>query len=150
MASALSVGNTILKRACNDRADMTPMKLQKMIYIVYKEYLKRTGRSLFPERFEVWKYGPVVRDVYDAFKKYGTNVIKKPYISRDGYIYVVNEKSSPIFSEVLDSVWRKYSQYNGIRLSEMTHQKGTAWYKAAIEGKEFLDDGDIREEEAFV
>ena len=59
MVSALSVGNTILKRARNDGIDITPMKLQKMIYIVYKEYLKQTGRSLFPERFEVWKYGPV-------------------------------------------------------------------------------------------
>ncbi len=150
MVSALSVGNTILKRARNDGIDITPMKLQKMIYIVYKEYLKQTGRSLFPERFEVWKYGPVIRDVYDAFKKYGANAIRKPYVSFDGYVYVVNEGSSPVFSRLFDSVWHKYSQYNGIRLSEMTHREGTAWYKAAKRDDVFLDDKDIREEEAFV
>ena len=150
MTSALSVGNTILKRACNDRADMTPMKLQKMIYIVYKEYLKRTGRSLFPERFEVWKYGPVVRDVYDAFKKYGTNVIKKFYIDCDGYIHTVNKDSSPIFYQILDNVWNKYSPYSGIRLSEMTCKKDTAWYKAAKRDDIFLNDKEIQNEGDFI
>lgn len=150
MVSALTVANTILDRAQRDRIDMTPMKLQKMTYIVYKEYLKRTGRPLFPERFEVWKYGPVLRDVYDAFKSYGANAIRNLFKDCDGNIYVVDEDSSPVFKEILDSVWRRYKLYDGIRLSEMTHKKDTAWYKAAKSNQVFLADEDIRNEEAFI
>ncbi|WP_251353280.1 Panacea domain-containing protein [Hominisplanchenecus murintestinalis] len=150
MVSALSVGNTILKRAMSDGIDITPMKLQKLIYIVYKEYYKRTGRSLFPERFEVWRYGPVLRDVYDTYKNYGANVIRNLAKEADGNIYVVNEDSSAIFKDVMDYTWRKYGGYDGIRLSEMTHKQDTAWYKAAKAGQAFLTDEDIKNEEAFV
>lgn len=41
MVSALAVGNTIFKRAKTDNIDITPMKLQKLIYIVYKSYYKK-------------------------------------------------------------------------------------------------------------
>lgn len=150
MVSALSVGNTILKRAKQDGIDITPMKLQKLIYIVYKEYYKRTEKALFPERFEVWRYGPVLRDVYDAFKEYRSNAIKKLAKDADGCIYVVNEELSVTFRDVMNSVWEKYKGYDGIRLSEMTHKQGTAWYKAAKAGRAFLSDDDIKDEEAFV
>lgn len=150
MVSALSVGNTILDRAWSEGIDITPMKLQKLIYIVYKEYYKKTGRSLFPERFEVWKYGPVVRDVYDAFKEYGSNAIKNFFKESDGGVYVVNEESSTIFKEVMDYTWDKYKVFDGIRLSEMTHKQDTAWYKAAKAHQVFLSDEDIKNEEAFV
>lgn len=150
MVSALSVGNTILERAMVDGIDITPMKLQKLIYIVYKEYYKRTGRPLFAERFEVWKYGPVLRDVYDAFKGYGANAIKELSRESDGNIYIVNEESSTTFREIMNYTWEKYKAYDGIRLSEMTHKKDTAWYKAAKSGQVFLSDEDIKNEEAFV
>ena len=150
MVSAITVANTILTRAQKDNMNITPMKLQKLTYILYKEYLKRTGRPLFPERFEVWKYGPVLRNINEAFKEYGTNVIRSLCKDRNGYIYIVNEKTSPIFTEVLDSVWRKYKMYNGIKLSEMTHKKDTAWYKAAKNNRDLLSDDDILAEESFV
>lgn len=150
MVSALSVGNTILKRGQAEGREITPMKLQKLIYIVYKEYYKRTDSALFPERFEVWKYGPVIQSIYDTFKEFGANAIKKMGISSDGYVYVVNEDASSIFKEVLDNVWDKYKKYDGIRLSEMTHRQNTAWYKAAIAHKPFLSDEDIKGEADFV
>lgn len=52
MISALHVGNTILKRGQAEDIEITPMKLQRLLYIVYKEYYKRTNKALFAERFE--------------------------------------------------------------------------------------------------
>lgn len=46
MVSALAVGNTILKRAKTDNIDITPMKLQKLIYIVYKSYYKKNWKTI--------------------------------------------------------------------------------------------------------
>ena len=149
MVSAISVGNTILQRAFVEDIDITPMKLQKLTYLVYKEYLKRTGSSLFSERFEVWKYGPVLRSIYDAFKYKRANAIKSFAKDSDGGIYVVNEEASTTFRQVLDCIWSKYKKYDGLVLSKMTHRNGTAWYNAAVSGETFLSDKDIMAEEDF-
>jgi len=41
MISALNVANTVLQRARNEKINITPMKLQKMVYFLYKAYLKK-------------------------------------------------------------------------------------------------------------
>lgn len=150
MVSALIVGNNLLKRGFADNIDITPMKLQKMIYLVYKKYYQDTKKSLFSEPFEVWKYGPVVRSVYDEFKTYKANAIKRYAKENDGSVLIVNENSSSDFKCAIDYVWDKYKFYDGIPLSEMTHRKGTAWWKAAKAGKPYLSDLDIAAEEVFV
>ena len=150
MVDALAVGNSILDRAAKENIDMTPMKLQKLIYCLYKEYYKNTGRALFDERFEAWKYGPVLRSIYDAFKKFGANVIKGFAKSADGNVYVVNAKSSEAFTKAFDTVWRKYSEYDGIVLSAFTHRDNTAWRKAIDQRKIYLLDSDIVAEEDYV
>lgn len=58
MITALDVANTFLDRAKKEKIDISPMKLQKLIYILYKVYLQKNGFKLFEERFEVWQYGP--------------------------------------------------------------------------------------------
>ena len=150
MVDALAVGNTILDRAVKENKDITPMKLQKLIYCLYKEYYKSTGRALFDERFEAWKYGPVLRSVYDAFKKFGSNSIKGFAVSADGNTYVVNLQSSEAFIRAFDNIWRKYSEYDGIVLSAFTHRENTAWRKAIDQRKVYLLDADIVAEEDYV
>lgn len=147
MVTALNVGNNILKRAFAENIDITPMKLQKMIYFVYRDYLQLTERALFNERFETWKYGPVVRSVYDQYKKYGSNAIRDyAYESGEKYYYTVNEESSPAFKRVIDEVWNQYKSYDGIYLSSITHRPGTAWKKAYDIQCPYLSDKDIHEE----
>lgn len=146
MITALNVGNNILQRGFADNIDITPMKLQKLIYFVYRDYLQKTGRSLFNERFETWKYGPVVPSVYDKFKNNGSNAIRK-YAFDNGKTYtMVNEDSSPIFKGIIESVWNTYKNYDGIVLSSITHREGSAWRKAYGKKSPYLLDEDIREE----
>lgn len=146
MIDACSVANSILTRSFNENIDITPMKLQKMVYFLYADYLNKTGRNLFDERFETWKYGPVLRSLYDKFKRYGANAIKGYASSADGSIYVISEQSSPEFRESLDRIWSRYKQYDGVYLSSLTHKMGTAWWKAASEKELYLNDSDIRED----
>lgn len=150
MVSALNVANSILDRGFSEGIDITPMKLQKLTYLVFKKYYQDTKKTLFPEPFEVWKYGPVVRSIYDGFKEYGGNSIKDFYTGSDGTVYVVNEETSISFKNALDAIWNKYKKYDGIPLSEMTHRQGTAWYKAAKRHDSYLSNSDILSEEPFI
>ena len=150
MISALHVGNTILKRGQAEDIEITPMKLQKLLYIVYKEYYKRTNEALFAERFEAWKYGPVITSVYDTFYAYGENAIQEMGVSPDGSVCVVKQNNANVFTYVLDDMWNKYKRYSGIQLSAMTQQHGGAWAKAVATGTQLLKDEDIKEERNFV
>ncbi len=150
MVSALNIANNILQRGFTEDIDITPMKLQKLTYLVYKKFYQDTGKILFQDRFEVWKYGPVVKSIHDEFKSFKGNAIQRFCEENDGSIYVVNEETSKSFKKAIDTIWEKYKYYDGIPLSEMTHRKGTAWYKAAKRGDNYLSDADIRNEEVFV
>lgn len=147
MINALHVGNSILKRAFGENIDVTSMKLQKLIYFLYRDYLQETGRPLFSERFETWKFGPVLPSVYEAFKEYGSNAIRDYAKEPDGKsILLVNEESSPMFKRIADAIWEQYKSYDGIYLSLITHKPGTAWSKAAEKRNMYLSDEDIMAE----
>lgn len=150
MVTALNVANNILERGFAENIDITPMKLQKLTYLVYKKYYQDTDRILFQDRFEVWKYGPVVRSIYDAFKEYRGNAIKDYHKEADGSVLVVNEDASATFKIAINTIWDKYKLYDGIPLSAMTHKEGSAWYLAAKRHDAYLSDADIKKEEVFV
>ena len=150
MVTALNVANNVLDKGFSEKIDISPMKLQKLIYLVYKEFYQNTGKTLFAEPFEVWKYGSVLRSVYDEFKQYGGNAIKDYCMEADGNIYLVNAEKSENFKSALDGTWQKYKRFDGIPLSEMTHKKGTAWWKAATAKKLYLSNEDILKEEPFI
>ena len=147
MITALNVGNNVLSRGFTENIDITPMKLQKIIYFIYRDYLQVTGRELFEEKFETWKYGPVLRSGYDYYKNYGSNAIRKLAVEDDGKtIYIVNEEGSPVFRKIIDSVWGTYKNYDGIYLSSLTHKSGSAWNKAIDRNSDILLDEDIKAE----
>lgn len=150
MISANVLSNNILKRAFTQNVSVTPMKLQKLLYITYKKYLQETGKRIFAEDFLAWKYGPVVQSVYDEFQYFKGNPITKFSKNSNGDVSIADEKSSPTLSKILNDVWREYSNYSGIELSNFTHQEGTAWYKATESGNQSLNYVDIKQEEDFI
>ncbi len=139
----LFVSNNILELAFRENIPVTPMKLQKLLYFLYRDYLKKTNEPLFADRFETWKYGPVLSEVYYEFARYRDREIKEFYIDRNGKCYKVRGGSNPIFDSVLNEVWNKYKNYSGIQLSNITHLPNTAWRKAWQSNKNFLSDEDI-------
>lgn len=145
MASVQAISNTILKRAFeDDNEPVTPMKLQKLMYFVYREYLQRYGQRLFGENFQTWKYGPVLSSVYDEFKSFGSRPIDRFGRDAKGDVYVINERKRPDIIDTINTVWDKYKKYDGVELSQKTHKIGTAWYKAYISNSPYLADTDIR------
>ncbi|WP_165329061.1 Panacea domain-containing protein [Streptococcus tangpeifui] len=54
---------------------MSNLKLQKMIYLVYADYLTKTGKRLFEDKIIAMQYGPVIPTVYDNYKGNGKEEI---------------------------------------------------------------------------
>ncbi|MBM6980038.1 MAG: SocA family protein [Actinomyces succiniciruminis] len=52
------------------------MKLQKLLYLIQGSYLAQTGKPLFPEVPQAWKYGPVYPAAYFA-DRYNTGKINR-------------------------------------------------------------------------
>jgi len=97
------------------QGNVTPMKLQKLLYYV-KVWTTVAGNKTIPDSpdqaFYAWKYGPVNPGIYHKFKGYGKNHIK------DIPLY------NPIPSgekKLIDFIIDSYGCYNAITLSKTTH-----------------------------
>lgn len=137
--SALAVANAFIKRAQEGKIpELTPMKLQKLLFYVQSWYYKYRQQPLFDDVFTRWTYGPVIPSIYHEFKGYGAGVINAPGST------VVHRPSAenPFAFEVvvpeinwndqdavsfIDEAVRVYGPMTGWQLSQMTHQPGTAW-----------------------
>ncbi|MBQ6450000.1 DUF4065 domain-containing protein [bacterium] len=117
------------------------MKLQKLLYYSYAWYLvdTRNERRLFNDDIEAWKYGPVVRSVYDVFKNRGADSIKHPYVLGT---HDENYGLDLAQQEVVEDVYKSYGMKNAIELMEMTHNE-EPWIKTYQEGKNNVIDPQI-------
>ncbi|MBB3121006.1 Panacea domain-containing protein [Pseudoduganella violacea] len=142
------VVNHLLRLGFREKADdLTPLKIQKLLYFLHGWYLAVTGKPLIEEGFEKWQYGPVARGVYDALKRYGSNPVDD-YIkdfdweTGEETAHFINPETVPQFSDVLEAVWKKYSPLTGAQLSTLTHLEQTPW--SLTEMRERIDDELIR------
>ena len=94
MISAVNTANNFIRRSKQEDIAITPLKLQKLVYFLYKQYLQSTKCKLFSEQFETWKYGPVVPSIYTEFSSYGNDPIKSYAQDSQGNCFVVEEKGS--------------------------------------------------------
>jgi uncharacterized phage-associated protein len=147
MYNLFYIVNNILDKGMAEGIDITPMKLQKLLYLIYRAYLKKFGKPLFSERFEAWRFGPVLDSVYHEFKSYRDRPIKSFYKEDTGEIFIVNESNCSDFREVFNTIWSQYKDITPVKLSAMTHQDGGAWDKSVKNKTYILSDDDIKSED---
>ena len=113
------------------RSILTPLKLQKVLYLAQGWSYVWDNSPLFIEDFCAWQYGPVNLQIYNYFQKYGRNVI--PYNEGSANIVDYDSKST------LEAVWDQYSLYSAYDLVELTHSHDiwkSAYYNNTIISKE--------------
>jgi uncharacterized phage-associated protein len=129
---AKAVANEFIDLA--DGRDLSPMKLQKLVYFAHGWYLAITDKALIRENVEAWQFGPVIPELYQEFKRYGSGDVSRQSFEREeGGSYVpriANQLDDPEAEramEVIRSVWDHYGKYSAIKLSNATHMAGTPW-----------------------
>ncbi|MDR0942468.1 MAG: hypothetical protein LBM19_02545 [Holosporales bacterium] len=64
MLNPIFLANNFIEISFNTKEPITPMKLQKMMYFLYRDYLREENIPLFAERFLTWDYCPVLGSLY--------------------------------------------------------------------------------------
>ncbi len=100
------------------------LKVQKLVYYAQGFYLAIYDKTLFKDPIEAWEHGPVVRELYNHFKKYESNHIPPP-VDFD-YKKIFNKKQI----KVLQEVYNVYGQYSAWKLRQLTHSE-PPWQKTA-------------------
>lgn len=73
--NAVDIGRTTVQLSLDNKIWLTNLKLQKLLYFAWIKYFEKTGKPLFDDEFEAWKYGPVVPSVYYDFWQYAGSTI---------------------------------------------------------------------------
>ena len=98
--------------------DVTPLKLQKLLYYCQGYSLALTGKPAFKDKVEAWRYGPVIDSVYQEYKKYTGGII--PYND-----ITVSEVPDEALRSIVDLVLADKGHYSGEALARMTHNEPT-------------------------
>lgn len=91
------------------------LKVQKLLYYAQGFHLAVYDAQLFPEAIKAWAHGPVVPQVYHAYKEYGSRSITVEQVNLEEY--GAKER------ELLDEVWSVYGQFTASKLETMTHNE---------------------------
>ena len=128
--SAKAVANFFIRR--HGRHGISPLKLQKLIYIAHGWSLALKDEPLVnDERPEAWKHGPVFPSVYYEFRNFGAKIITREATELADDLSIETPKvTDDRTKRLLDKVWQEYGQYSGSQLSRLTHKTGSPWHEA--------------------
>lgn len=119
MYDARQIANWFVARAAQDGRLLSIMALLKLVYIAHGWHLQMRRSPLFANKIEAWKYGPVIPDVYNAFRQQGVNV--REGVSAPGAQLAASDV------HLLEEIYRIYGSLPATRLSDLTHEPGSPW-----------------------
>lgn len=131
----IPIANRLLKLSQEAGLIIRPMKIQKLLWFTHGWYsILFDSMGLFEEPFEAWHYGPVIPSIYHKFKKFYDNpintLIYTSALNKKNYIINTDENVISICKQVFNL----YGSTTDIALSDLTHEKDGAWWKAYIKG----------------
>ena len=78
MTNAFEVSKYLLMRGRElGINDISPLKLQKLLFLSYELNAKYNKEPMFEGDFEVWRHGPVLRTIYNKFKNMDLRLLMK-------------------------------------------------------------------------
>lgn len=126
MFNAIDIANYIINKCIDLGRPITNLQLQKILYYVQGEYIRKTnGNTLFNEAIVAWPYGPVIPEVYFEFNGYSSSDINTKYKE----IELPDE-----IEDIIDPIIKKKSLLTAWKLVEDTHNE-SPWLETYVEGR---------------
>ncbi len=126
MYDARQIASWFVSRAAQTGKRLSIMELLKLTYISHGWHLEMRKVPLFGNKIEAWKRGPVIPDVYNAFRQQGIQ-ISKP-------LPEYSTEIPPYDGEFLEQIYALYGHLDAFALSDMTHVRNGPWEKASKRG----------------
>jgi uncharacterized phage-associated protein len=123
MYSALAIAAYVINRSIYIGSPVSPLKLQKILFYIQVFHYAQFQRDAFIDDIEAWDHGPVVKNVYTKYQKYG------------GLNITSCEEEDNLFENALevktliDYLIEHLGKYPAWTLVKMTHEEGTPWKK---------------------
>lgn len=132
------LGNTLVYLA-NGVSELNKTKILKLLFLIEETSIKKNGYPFFGFNFELWQFGPVLKEVYADLSIDSVSFLND-YIQKDKYdpsLYVaVKEFNDDEFSdwdlEVLEYIIKFAKNKIARDLVEITHAKDSLWTKTAL------------------
>ena len=125
MYKAMDLANYIVDKCIKDNAPITNLQLQRILYFVQKDFLKK-GSQAFSDYIEAWEFGPVVPNVYYYFCGFGATTIS---VSRDTAPNLSTDKN------IIDNIVEAKRDLESWVTAKETNKNTGAWFKVFNNGK---------------
>jgi uncharacterized phage-associated protein len=129
------LGNALVYLA-KSVSEFNKTKILKILFLLEESSIKKYGYPFFGFDFQIWKYGPVLKDVYIDLSEDEPQLLKG-YLTKvvDGYKPAVEFKDDE-FSEndidLMDKIIEFARHKTSSDLVKYTHDVNSLWRKSAI------------------
>lgn len=131
MYEARKVCNYLLAHYDAQRFDLTNLRLNKLLFFIHALSLTTKEEGLIRNHFEAWQFGPVIRPVFETFKKHGDRWISEPakYVDyATGILQPIPfDDIAPSDTQTIAEVFVEYSRFSTGHLVALSHEKGGPW-----------------------
>lgn len=134
--SALEIAEYIIGYARQQNYAISNLKLQKILYFLQAQFLVSFNLPCFVETIEAWDLGPVVRNVYNRYRRYGSANI---YLGSLNLENVISNREIQTIHLIVD----RCSQYSANQLVDITHNQDP-WRNAYYSGNKIIYNKDIQ------
>lgn len=132
------LGNTVVYLS-KGVSDFNKTKILKLLFILEEVSVKKFGHPFFGFDFQLWKLGPVLKDVYIDLTEDNISLLKN-YIKRAEFnkaeFEPISEFNDDEFSDndiyLMDKVIEFARHKTAKDLIEYTHNENSLWRKSAI------------------
>lgn len=136
---ALDLAKYIINRSLDKKKPISNLHLQKVLYFTNMDFIRQIGEKLISdEKFIAWKYGPVIKNVYNYFSPYGAMLLLKTEKFNED---IINKEIKNIIDVSIDDLIKEHPW----ELVKRSHKKNGAWHKAYDYSgvNTLIDDDDI-------
>ena len=125
-----AIANYVLDYADDSGRTLTNMQINKIVYFLHADYLAAFERPLVTAKIEAWDHGPVFRELYQEFKEYSDQPIRKrltrvsPISGKREYVsYQLAQEEISYLADVCS----KYVGMTASALRTLSHIEGGPW-----------------------
>lgn len=86
MYKAISVAKYIINYSNSIDSPISNLKLQKLLYYVQAAFLVEDNKKCFDDEIVAWAFGPVVPEVYQAYRVCGRKSIPQQENEKEAYL----------------------------------------------------------------